>query len=306
MSQITLLLATLRFEGRRFQNHALDVDCVSELQAYKQLVVECAKAIWHRLHTERERLPKGFEEDFVLGFAEIREGSAMVPLLRVLPRGQADLDLGALDEFDQAAALIDSTIGAAGVDALLPPELPPSLLPHFAGFGRSLREDEVVHVRARTSPRESAYTAVVRRKLTDWREASYEDRIDLTGEVSMANVRGASFSLVLLDRQMVSGKFAEEQEIEVLEALRSHRTARLRIRGVGEFSASDRSLRRIVRVDDVSLVSGAESGYVEGVTPIWQTVRQIGESVPEDVWRQVPEDLAARLHEHLYPRREPD
>jgi hypothetical protein len=148
MSQITLLLATLRFEGRRFQNHALDVECVGELQAYKQLVVECAKAIWYRRRAERELPPECFEEDFVVRIAEISHGSSVVPLVRVLPRDQGESDSGVLDEFDEAAALIDSTIGAAGADELLPGDLPASVIPMFAGFGRSLRADEIVHVRA--------------------------------------------------------------------------------------------------------------------------------------------------------------
>lgn len=307
MSQVNVPLATLRFEGRRFQNHALDVDCVGELQAYKQLVVECAKAIWYRRHAERERLPKRFEEDFVVRFAEIKDGSALVPLVRVLPREQGELDLGVLDEFDEAAAIIDSTIGAAGADELLPSDLPASVIPMFANLGKSLREDEVVHVRARSSLREVAYTADVRRRLAEWRDTTYEDRLDLIGEVSMANLRGSSFGLVTPDRQaLVSGRFSEQQEAEVLEALRNHRTARLRIRGVGEFSTSDRALRKIVRVDSVAVVTGGGAAYVEGATPIWETVREIGATVSEDVWKQVPTDLATRLHEYLYPRREPD
>jgi hypothetical protein len=140
--------------------------------------------------------------------------------------------------------------------------------------------------------------------LAEWRETTYEDRLDLTGEVCMANLRGYSFGLVMPDRQAsVSGRFSEQQEAEVLEALRNHKTARLRIQGVGEFSMSDRTLRRIARADGVAVVTGEEAAFVEGVKPIWATVREIGATVPEDVWKPVPTDLATRLHEYLYPGR---
>ncbi|MFN0300262.1 MAG: hypothetical protein ACKVQU_07890 [Burkholderiales bacterium] len=42
----TVELASLRFDGKRFENHALDVECTQELIAYHTLVLECAKELW--------------------------------------------------------------------------------------------------------------------------------------------------------------------------------------------------------------------------------------------------------------------
>ncbi|HUL68582.1 MAG TPA: hypothetical protein VLW55_28590 [Burkholderiaceae bacterium] len=305
MSKVTIPLASLRFEGPRFENHALDVDCVGELAAYKRLVLECAKALWFRNHPDRERLPKGFEDELVIRFSEIRDGSALVPLTRVLLQDQAELSLGVRDEFDVAASLIDDAIASAALDELLPKELPANVIPFFEEFGRSLRSDEVVHVRARNSAHEVAYTAQARKRLAEWTMSSYEDRIDVVGEVSMANVRGGSFALVVSDRQgPVTGKFTDAQEAEILDALRSHKTARVRVIGTGEFSAADRTLRRILQVDDVSVVVGTEPAWVEAAKPIWERVREIGASVPDALWEQVPPDLATRLDHYLYPRRD--
>ena len=81
--------ATLRFEGRRFEGHALDVENTRELLSYRALVLACAKELWRRKHPDRARLPNGFDEGFRVDFDRVDEGSASVPLRRVLERAQS-------------------------------------------------------------------------------------------------------------------------------------------------------------------------------------------------------------------------
>ena len=76
-------LASLRFDGKRFEGHALDVECTQELIAYRSLILECAKELWRRKNPGRVRLPRGFEDGFRVQFDRIDEGSAVVPLRRV-------------------------------------------------------------------------------------------------------------------------------------------------------------------------------------------------------------------------------
>ncbi len=299
MSTPTVPLASLRFDGERFADNALDVDCVGELAAYKRLVMECAKELWRRAHPDYERLPKGFEERLTLRFAEVVPGSAVVPLRRVVMQDQPPLDFD--DEFDQAAALIDETIVAADGDELLPAGLPRNVIALFRDFGRSLLQSETLFIQSRHRAVAAPYTAKARQRLADWTETVYEDVVDATGEVNMANVRGGAFEMTLRTGQLpVKGKFTESQEAEVLNALQSHATTRLRVRGVGEFSQSDRQLRRLLRVDSVVLATATEPTFVEGVKPIWETLAELGASVPDDAWDKVPTDLAKRLDHYLY------
>ena len=303
MSTLTIPLASLRFDGERFADHALDVDCVGELAAYKRLVMECAKELWRRAHPDYERLPKGFEERLTLRFAEVTPGSTVVPLRRVVVQEQPLLDFD--DEFDQAAALIDEAIVAADGDELLPTALPRNVIPLFRDFGRSLFESETLFVQSRHRATAAAYTAKARQRLAEWTEATYEDVVDATGEVNMANVRGGAFEITLLaGQQAVKGKFTEVQEAEVLAALQSHATTRLRVQGVGEFSQSDRQLRKLLRVDFVAAATTTEPAFVEGIKPIWETLAELGASVPDDVWNKVPTDLAQRLDHYLYSSNE--
>lgn len=303
MSTPTIPLAALRFDGERFADHTLDVDCVGELATYKRLVLECAKELWRRAHPGYERLPKGFEERLTLRFSEVAEGSAVVPLRRVLVENQPGLDFD--DEFDQAAALIDDAIAAADQDDLLPSALPRNVIPLFRDFGRSLLDSETLFVQSRNRSVAAAYTANARRRLADWTEATYEDVVDATGEVNMANVRGGAFELTVHAGQApVKGKFTEAQEAEVLAALQSHATMRLRVKGLGEFAQADRQLRRLLRVDSVVAAMSSEAAFVEGVKPIWETLAELGAAAPEGAWETVPTDLAKRLDHYLYSSNE--
>jgi hypothetical protein len=303
MSTPTIPLASLRFDGERFADHALDVDCVGELTAYKRLVMECAKELWRRANPDYERLPKGFEEKLTLQFAEVMPGSAVVPLRRVVIQGQSPLDFD--DDFDQAAALIDDAIAAANADDLMPKALPRNVIPLFRDFGRSLHESETLFVQSRHRSTAAAYTFKARQRLADWTEATYEDVVDAIGEVNMANVRGGAFELTVSPGQApVKGKFTEVQEAEVLNALQAHTTTRLHVKGVGEFSQSDRQLRKLLRVDSVVAAATTAPAYVDGAKPIWETLAELGASVPNEAWEKVPTDLAKRLDHYLYSSNE--
>ncbi len=194
-TETSIDLATLRFDGERFAGHTLDVECTQELVAYRRIILECAKALWRRKHVDRERLPARFEDSFRLQFDRLEEGSARVPLRRVLATEQAALDWGNRDEFDEAAELVDAAIRAANDDALLPEAFPSNVVALFREFGRTLRDDEVLFTRAHHGVAEAAYSPKARKRLAEWVAATYEDVVEVTGEVQMASVKG-QFSLL--------------------------------------------------------------------------------------------------------------
>jgi hypothetical protein len=298
-------LAVLRFEGERFENHTLDVDTTLELIAYKKLVLECAKELWRRRNPGRFRLPRGFEEGFALAFSEIRQGSAGVPLKRRIERRSDELELPSEDEFIHAARLLDEAIEAAGSGQALPSDLPRNVIPLFREFGRTLLPDESVFIRSAGRPTESAYTAPVRERLGAWTDPTYEDVVEVCGEVSMASIRG-QFTLTLESGETPSGRFSPEQEALVLEALRDHRNIRLRLRAIAEFNQADRSLRRFVHVEKAELAPIGAETYDDSVPPVWEVVSRLGSEAPPGTWDDVPSDLSRRVDEYVYgsPRTE--
>lgn len=305
-TDLTFELATLRFDGERFKGHALDVDCTQELIAYRNLVVECAKSLWRARYPQRSNLPKGFEKGFRLQFNRLEDGSALVPLQRVRTAdAQHELDLA--DEFDEAVELIDQAIRAANDDDLLPVGLPSNVIPLFRDFGRTLRDDEVLFTRGKGNAVEAAYTVKARERLAEWIEPTYEDAVTVSGEVRMASVGPGRFALMferITGSVVVEGKFPAQDEAKVLEALRLHRTTRLRVQGLGEFGTADRLLKRFSRVDRVDVESG-ESPYDDAAQPIWEQLSAIGREAPASAWDVVPKDLSARLDEIVYGAKEP-
>jgi hypothetical protein len=298
----TIELATLRFEGKRFEGHALDVECTQELIAYRSLILECAKELWRRKNPGRVRLPKGFDDDFRVQFDRLAAGSTVVPLRRVRETAQAELDLG--DEFDEAAALVDATIGSADRDDLLPDQLPSNVIPLFSTFGRTLRDDEVLFTRARNSASEAAYTPKARARLAEWVGPTYEDKVDLVGEVRMANLGPGAFRLQVAEAGVqVEGRFDATQEALVLDALKNHRSVRLRVTGTAEFSTRDRQIKRLIRIDEVGLAATGGGTFDESAPPIWEQLTKIGLDAPPGTWDAVPNDLSMRIDEVVYGQR---
>jgi hypothetical protein len=291
----------LRFDGTRFDGHALDIDCTRELLAYRNLVLECAKELWKRRHPGRERLPKNFDSGFRLEFDRVVPGSAGLPLFRVREQPQTELDFD--DEFDDAAALVDQAIAAANADQLLPEDFPSTVVPLFSEFGMSMRTNETLFLQSRRSIAEVAYTDNARRRLAEWVPPSYEDRVDIVGEVRMANVGPGAFKLQLQDGgPLVDGRFDAGHEATVLQALKDHRQARLRVTGQGEFGTRDRQLRRLLRVDHVDVLGAAEPAFDADARPIWDELAEVGKSAPPGTWDEVPHDLSERIDEVVYGR----
>ncbi len=124
---------------------------------------------------DRSNLPKGFEKGFRLQFNRLEDGSAKIPLQRVYADDQSNLDWGNLDEFDEAADLIDAAIAAADDDQLLPDALPSNVIPLFRDFGKTLGPDEVLFTRSRHGSAEASYTAKARKRLTEWVGSNYDE-----------------------------------------------------------------------------------------------------------------------------------
>ena len=73
-------IVKLNFKGKRFEDHALDRSALEEICQYLKIVTETAKELWRAEHTDRERLPKNFEESTRLCLRNIAVGSTLAEL----------------------------------------------------------------------------------------------------------------------------------------------------------------------------------------------------------------------------------
>jgi hypothetical protein len=293
-------ITTITFSGPRFDDAGLELDVLAELLAYRRLLIETAKELWRTENRERRRLPKGFEESIRLKFYSIESGSAVVPIKRVVPQGDASFETRA-DEIDEAAQLIDDTIAAVAEKRAFPDRMPKTVLPLLAALGENLREGEMIKTRAARSARAAEFTCETRSRVERLLEAVYEDRVEIVGEVRSADVDQRNFAIRDVTGARVPAKFRPEHEAEITDALHDHASCRVAIVGLGEFSVRDGGLRRILRVDALERRAAAtDDDYDDSAPPLWQSVVDLGASLPSEEWDRVPTDLAANLDHYLY------
>ena len=298
--KVQKLLVTHTFKGKRSDDHGLDLDELPDLFAYKQLLVETAKALWRRNHPDRERLPKNFEDGLSLKFFRIEPGSTAVPIMREYEsEEQADFwKAQPADELDTAVELVNAAIVAANGNLPLPEELPRNVIPLFSEYGKGFREDESVELKSGRTQTAATYTRNAQREILARVTSVYTDLVDYTGEVRAVDL-GGTFTLKLDDGSKVPGRFSADQESIVTEALRDHTSRRLRVKGKAEYQ-SDGKVKGIVLVSDLTVQPAGPIAFDPKARPIWEIIEEIAATVPEADWANVPTDGAQNLDHYLY------
>lgn len=242
---------TLVFRGARFDGAVMPLETLPELAAYRELVLAVARALFQAQNPDRKRLPKGFEAGFKLVLdKKIEEGSAVPVVSRVLEQSPSLFpEPPARDIFDDARDLVEQAIAAGSSSAPLPKELSQDVLIRFNAFGRTLRANESIVVARPGTRRGAEYNAAVRRKLVLCAHQSYEDEVDLVGEVRSADKDAEGFALRTSDGRRID---VRAPPLFFPLALRSlGDAAQVRVRGTGLFDAEG-TLQRILLASDVS------------------------------------------------------
>ena len=71
---------SLKYDGARFLGARLPLDVLSDLPAFRDLLVSYAKERWREQHAARQRLPKGFDQSITFDLVAVGEGSAVAQL----------------------------------------------------------------------------------------------------------------------------------------------------------------------------------------------------------------------------------
>jgi hypothetical protein len=243
--------------GRRFDDASVPVEVLPDLAAYRQLVVAVARAIFFRRNTSRQRVPKGFEEQFQLVFRKVVEpGSAAIPL----ERKDSDSDSGAAtplfpflpDVFDEARDLVSAAIDATATGKRFPAEFPIEVTGLFNAFGATLRPDEHI-VLLGPKGSKAVYDRTTRKKLVLMRDKTYEDDIDIVASIAQFDRPRMLFE-VLSDERRIPGRLeglAEESFTVFRNAVAQASEVPVRIVGRGAFDGTDR-LVRFVKIDEIT------------------------------------------------------
>ncbi|MFQ6096104.1 MAG: hypothetical protein ACE5O2_00125 [Armatimonadota bacterium] len=288
----------LAFEGPRFRDHRLHVGALGELNQFQTMVTETAKALWRESNPQRERLPRGFEQQTLLWLRRIESGSAVLPL--ELAIGDSSQPALLAPEVESAVSLIHESLLAADAEQVLPQSVSKDLVREYQRFGECLADDECIRV---TLPGEKGKAARVTVRSRSWLaafvERSYEAPLDVTGEVLEADVRQRRFQ-VWLDRETcVTVSFAPGQERLVVDALRDHETVHVRIVGRGEHSAEGKPTR-VTQVDELWLQPVGEVPFDPSARPIEEVLAELAAEVPQEEWDSLPRDLTDNLDHYVY------
>jgi hypothetical protein len=105
----------LRYTGNRFKDARLPLEVISDLPAFRDLLVSYAKDRWRSANLRRKRLPRGFDKSISLDLVSLEEGSAVPTLKRSrdiehdqMMLGFADNEEDLIDKsFDDICQLFD-------------------------------------------------------------------------------------------------------------------------------------------------------------------------------------------------------
>ncbi len=251
---------TLVFRGKRFDEAAMPLEALPELAAYRELVVSVAKELYTSRNPGRKRLPKGFDASFRLVVDRVDTGSVVPNISRIIGAsalllpGMLSLSPPSIDLFDEARVIVQEAIAACATDSPMPAELKPDSFARFNPFGRTLRADESVVVAAPGVREGAVYNKDTRRKLLLRAQSTYEDEVDLIGEVRAADKDAGGFILRTLDGAKIDVRAVP---LFLPRAVRSLDDSTLvRVRGTGVFDGEGRLLK-VTTTTDVSL---AEEG----------------------------------------------
>ena len=289
----------LAFRGNRYRDHALDLSAITELSQFQKMVAETAKALWRAANPDRERLPKRFEERTRLCLRKIEEGSAVAPLEVYIEEPEVpELFEPEPTEIKEAVSLVQHVYRSVERDEPLPENFPKALVSEYERWGQGLLEDEAIEVI--TAGKEPVcVTQVSRARLATFVEGAHEGYVDVTGEVLEADVRQRRFQIWPDERTGVQVTFSPDQESCVTDALKDHRTLRLQVIGVGEFSPQGKPLR-ITRVERLQIQPVGEVAYDSTARPIEDVLADLAREVPQENWNLLPSDLTDNLDHYLY------
>ena len=287
----------LAFKGKRFEDHALDVNALSEIIRFQKIVAETAKVLWREAN-RKERLPRHFEGRTKLYLRRIEPGSALAPLESFLEEDDKLFEQEPV-ELKEAVELAHKTILAVEHDKPLPDNFPKSLLPDFEKWGEDLEEGESIEI-IPPGKEPARLTPKAHLRLVTFAETPYEAEAEVKGEVFAADIRLGRCQLWIDEGTAITVNFTPELEESVTSALKDHHTCHLYIKGKGEYSPQGK-LQRITEILECWTKPVSEPTLLNLMTsPIEDILSDLANEIPDEEWEKLPSDLTDNLDHYLY------
>jgi len=182
----------LRYVGRRFEGTRLPVEVLSDLPAFRDLIVSFVKKGWYAGHADKARLPKGFDRSLTFDLVGLTNGSAVPNLNWNRDRAQSYLPgmVGQLDDlmsssFHQVMNLVESAEDESAF-----PTLTTQQIRALNKLGSGLLDDERIEFLNTTGSKGTVvYLDNERRKRLITRiKGTYETRVEGIGVLVQAKI----------------------------------------------------------------------------------------------------------------------
>lgn len=266
---------SLHYKGSRFRNARLPVEVLSDLPAFRDLLVSYAKDEWRRRHAERARVPKGFDKSLAFDLITIKDGSAIPQLEWNRDSAQVNLP-GFADEIEE---IVESAYG--NVVALI--EGQPGRVSALSSekvralniFGAGLRDNEKIEIPDRSSDKVVSLDAFRRKQLITGARETYQTRFEGLGELIGTHIKNEYEGVVtvrttehgdinipvepLQIREEFDGNLEQDVQFELLVELDSQDHFR-RVADVFEIAVVDNEIRASLlkcrkRLDEIRVLS---------------------------------------------------
>jgi len=189
---------SLHYKGSRFRNARLPVEVLSDLPAFRDLLVSYAKDEWRRRHSDRARVPKGFDKSLAFDLISIEDGSA-IPRLE-WNRSSAQVNLpGFAEEIEE---IVESAYG--DVVALIEGQpgrvsaLSSEKVRALNRFGAGLRDNEKIEIPDRSSGKVVSLDAYRRKQLITGTRETYQTRFEGIGELIGTHIKSEDDGVVIV------------------------------------------------------------------------------------------------------------
>lgn len=286
-------LVSLSFIGERFNDHTLPVDCLKDIIAFRDIVVDLAKMILDE-RRENRKLITEFTEIKIAG---IEQGSSKVVLRSGIQ------EIVQLDLFDNINGIMQDSvtrlsglINAVNNDLRIPGNVSKDIIFRVSKWGETLLSGEKVRVTG-SFCKPAEFSRISIEKFNELIQKDYEDNIDILGDIYSVDIKNKSFRIISPQGCIpidYSGEFAAMED-SILEALMKHETTEIRIKGIGLFTWEGR-LKSINNLSDI-IIRDVAIEEEQDMPTIWDAFEELVREVPEEKLKTIPADFIEN-HDH--------
>lgn len=290
-------VSDLRFSGKRFDEHTIDLEVAEELVQFQRLVTELASDLYRK--ATRRKLPENFAASTALRFTAINGGSSTLPLQAPIVASESLFGSMPSPYVEQAIDLIYKTIKSQEEGREIPDGFPRgTMVKQLSRWGGTLKSDESISVRdvststttANTEdPPRARFSRETRDRLTRYIDDTYSEVVRLYGEIRSIDL-DKCFSLIRLPNESrIEVRFDSDLLPRFQSALKGEPVA---VTGLAKISRKDGYVQQITSVTDI-----VSTGHNRTSESLASYLSEVAEKAD---WSRVPTDYSMRMDEYLY------